>query len=166
MNTAFVELIAFQRSLKELVATVDATYAKQHEEFYVGLEGSFGSKHVTPRTLTSRLLGSMVCVEGIITKCKFYSCDVWRESLKGGGGVGASLPTCPYSSVGSLVRPKVVRSVHYCPTTQKTMEKKYTDMTSLDAFLSSSVYPTKVSCRGLALLSVVDRDVCFPRVQE
>lgn len=85
MNTAFVELIAFQRSLKELVATVDATYAKQHEEFYVGLEGSFGSKHVTPRTLTSRLLGSMVCVEGIITKCKFYYCDVWRESLKGGG---------------------------------------------------------------------------------
>lgn len=70
MTSAFVELIAFQRSLKELVATVDATYAKQHEEFYVGLEGSFGSKHVTPRTLTSRLLGSMVCVEGIITKCR------------------------------------------------------------------------------------------------
>lgn len=112
MNSAFVELIAFQRSLKELVATVDATYAKQHEEFYVGLEGSFGSKHVTPRTLTSRLLGSMVCVEGIITKC-------------------------------SLVRPKVVRSVHYCPATKKTMERKYTDMTSLDAFPSSAIYPTK-----------------------
>uniref|UniRef100_H3DPC1 DNA replication licensing factor MCM3 n=1 Tax=Tetraodon nigroviridis TaxID=99883 RepID=H3DPC1_TETNG len=112
MSSAFVELIAFQRSLKELVATVDATYAKQHEEFYVGLEGSFGSKHVTPRTLTSRLLGSMVCVEGIITKC-------------------------------SLVRPKVVRSVHYCPATKKTMERKYTDMTSLDAFPSSAIYPTK-----------------------
>lgn len=77
MNTAFQELIAFQRSLKDLVASVDATYAKQHEEFYVGLEGSFGSKHVTPRTLTSRLLGSMVCVEGIITKCKLL-CDLWR----------------------------------------------------------------------------------------
>ena len=45
---------------------------------------------------------------------------------------------------GSLVRPKVVRSVHYCPATKKTMERKYTDMTSLDAFPSSAIYPTKV----------------------
>ncbi|MEQ2159931.1 MCM DNA helicase complex subunit, partial [Goodea atripinnis] len=43
----------------------------------------------------------------------------------------------------SLVRPKVVRSVHYCPATKKTMERKYTDMTSLDAFPSSAIYPTK-----------------------
>ncbi|XP_042338237.1 zygotic DNA replication licensing factor mcm3, partial [Plectropomus leopardus] len=112
MNNAFEELLAFQRALKDLVASVDATYAKQYEEFFIGLEGSFGTKHVTPRTLTSRLLGSMVCVEGIITKC-------------------------------SLVRPKVVRSVHYCPATKKTMERKYTDMTSLDAFPSSAIYPTK-----------------------
>ncbi|KAL7388857.1 hypothetical protein ABVT39_022006 [Epinephelus coioides] len=112
MNNAFEELLAFQRALKDLVASVDATYAKQYEEFFIGLEGSFGNKHVTPRTLTSRLLGSMVCVEGIITKC-------------------------------SLVRPKVVRSVHYCPATKKTMERKYTDMTSLDAFPSSAIYPTK-----------------------
>ncbi|TMS12183.1 DNA replication licensing factor MCM3 [Larimichthys crocea] len=112
MSNAFEELLAFQRALKDLVASVDATYAKQYEEFYIALEGSFGTKHVTPRTLTSRLLGSMVCVEGIITKC-------------------------------SLVRPKVVRSVHYCPATKKTMERKYTDMTSLDAFPSSAIYPTK-----------------------
>ncbi|KAM3860931.1 DNA replication licensing factor MCM3 [Diretmus argenteus] len=112
MNNAFEELLAFQRALKDLVASVDATYAKQYDEFFVGLEGSFGSKHVTPRTLTSRLLGSMVCVEGIITKC-------------------------------SLVRPKVVRSVHYCPASKKTIERKYTDMTSLDAFPSSAIYPTK-----------------------
>lgn len=50
---------------------------------------------------------------------------------------------------GSLVRPKVVRSVHYCPATKKTMERKYTDMTSLDAFPSSAIYPTKV--RSLAV---------------
>ncbi|MBN3296449.1 MCM3Z factor, partial [Amia calva] len=112
LNSAFEELLAFQRALKDLVASVDATYAKQHEEFFVGLEGSFGNKHVTPRTLTSRLLGRAVCVEGIVTKC-------------------------------SLVRPKVVRSVHYCPATQKTMERKYSDLTSLEPFPSSSIYPTK-----------------------
>lgn len=50
---------------------------------------------------------------------------------------------CGYLS-GSLVRPKVVRSVHYCPATKKVLERKYTDLTSFDAFPSSSVYPTKV----------------------
>ena len=45
---------------------------------------------------------------------------------------------------GSLVRPKVVRSVHYCPQTKKTLIRRYTDLTSLDAFPSSTVYPTKV----------------------
>ncbi|NXJ79022.1 MCM3 factor, partial [Trogon melanurus] len=112
LNNAFEELIAFQRALKDFVASVDATYAKQYEDFYIGLEGSFGSKHVSPRTLTACFLSCIVCVEGIVTKC-------------------------------SVVRPKIVRSVHYCPATKKTIERRYTDMTSLDAFPSSSVYPTK-----------------------
>ncbi|KAJ6659649.1 hypothetical protein lerEdw1_018618 [Lerista edwardsae] len=112
LNSAFEELVAFQRALKDFVASVDATYSKQFEEFYIGLEGSFGSKHVTPRTLTSQFLSCIVCVEGIVTKC-------------------------------SLVRPKIVRSVHYCPATKKTIERRYTDLTSLEAFPSTAVYPTK-----------------------
>lgn len=43
----------------------------------------------------------------------------------------------------SLVRPKVVRSVHYCPETKKVIERKYTDLTSLEAVPSSAAYPTK-----------------------
>ncbi|KAK0403830.1 hypothetical protein QR680_017145 [Steinernema hermaphroditum] len=43
----------------------------------------------------------------------------------------------------SSVRPKVVRSVHYCPATGKTLERKYTDLTSYDAFPTSTVYPTE-----------------------
>lgn len=70
LKNAFVELVAFQRALKDLVASIDATYAKQFEEFHVGFEGSFGSKHVSPRTLSARFLGNLVCVEGIVTKCK------------------------------------------------------------------------------------------------
>lgn len=50
-----------------------------------------------------------------------------------------------YCLLGSLVRPKVVRSVHYCPQTKKTLVRRYTDLTSLDAFPTSSVYPTKVT---------------------
>ncbi|KAK7487331.1 hypothetical protein BaRGS_00021420 [Batillaria attramentaria] len=112
LESSFEELLCFNRALKEFVASIDPIYSKQNEEFYVGFEGSFGSKHVTPRSLTSKYLGNLVCVEGIVTKC-------------------------------SLIHPKVVRSVHYCPATKKTLERRYTDMTSLDARPSGGIYPTK-----------------------
>jgi len=112
LNKSFEEVSAFQRALKEFVGSIDATYAKETSEFFIGLEGSFGSKHVTPRTLTARNLGNLVCLEGIVTKC-------------------------------SLVRPKVVKSVHYCPATSKTMERTYTDLTSFDAFPTTAAYPTQ-----------------------
>ena len=112
IDNSFEELGCFQRALKEFVSAIDATYSKNFDEFLVGFDGSFGANHVSPRTLLSTYIGSMVCVEGIVTKC-------------------------------SLINPKVVRSVHYCPATKKIIERKYTDMTSLDAFPSSSVYPTK-----------------------
>lgn len=112
LSNAFDELFAFHKALKEYVFTVAHEYAKDHDEFFVAFEGSFGAKHVTPRSLSSRHLGNLICVEGIVTKC-------------------------------SLVKPKVVRSVHYCEITQKVIERKYSDLTSMDAFPSSSVYPTK-----------------------
>ncbi|CAG9818374.1 unnamed protein product, partial [Phaedon cochleariae] len=112
LTKAFEEQKAFQTALKEYVMTVSSDFAKDSEEFFVAFEGSFGNKHVTPRSLTSRYLGNLICVEGIVTKC-------------------------------SLVNPKVVRSVHYCPTTKKVMERKYTDVTSFEAVPSSAVYPTQ-----------------------
>jgi DNA replication licensing factor MCM3 len=112
IENSFEELGCFQRALKEFVSAVDATYAKNFDEFLVGFDGSFGANHVSPRTLISSFIGTMICVEGIVTKV-------------------------------SLINPKVVRSVHYCPATKKVIERKYTDMTSLDAFPSSSAYPTK-----------------------
>ncbi|XP_049870494.1 DNA replication licensing factor Mcm3 [Pectinophora gossypiella] len=112
LETAFEEQIAFQRALKDYVSSIDPTYAKHQEEFFVAFSGSFGTKHVTPRSLTSRFLGNLICLEGIVTRV-------------------------------SLVRPKVVRSVHYCPATKKVMERKYTDLTSFEAFPSTAVYPTK-----------------------
>lgn len=112
LSNACDEQLAFGRAVKEYVATVDPTYAKQHEDFFVGFEGCFGNRHVTPRSLTSIYLGNLVCVEGIVTKV-------------------------------SLIHPKVVRSVHYCPATKKVMERKYTDLTSFEAVPSSAIYPTK-----------------------
>jgi len=112
LNDSQEEMIGAQNALKEFVGYADTTYAKKVEEFYIGFEGSFGSKHVSPRSLSARNLGNLVCCEGIVTKC-------------------------------SLVSPKVVKSVHYCPKTAKTMERRYTDLTSLNPFPSSTAYPTK-----------------------
>jgi len=112
MENAFDEIIAMQRALKEVVGSIDPSYAKETREFHVGFEGSFGSRHVTARTLTSSHINNLVCIEGIVTKV-------------------------------SLVRPKVLTSVHYCPATTKSMERNYSDLTSLDAFPSTSAYPTQ-----------------------
>lgn len=69
-------LPAFDAALKEVVLAVhDATrhaYA-QDAQFYVGLRGSFGDHHVNPRTLRATMLGKMISVEGIVTRCKFFN---------------------------------------------------------------------------------------------
>jgi DNA replication licensing factor MCM3 len=39
LSNSFEELLAFNKALKELVASADAVYSKQHEEFFIGLEG-------------------------------------------------------------------------------------------------------------------------------
>ncbi|KAH0544139.1 DNA replication licensing factor Mcm3 [Cotesia glomerata] len=111
LENSFEEQMAFQNALKQFISTLDTDYAKGNVDFFIGFEGSFGNRHVTPRTLTSRFLSNLVCVEGIVTKC-------------------------------SLVRPKIVRSVHYCSATKSVMERAYTDLTSYDAFPGSAVYPT------------------------
>ena len=75
LNNAFEEQLAFQKALKEYVFTVSPDYGKLHEELFIAFEGSFGNKHVTPRSLHSQYLGNLVCVEGIVTKCKV---QLWR----------------------------------------------------------------------------------------
>ncbi|GAQ91450.1 DNA replication licensing factor MCM3 component [Klebsormidium nitens] len=80
--------------------------------WHIGFEGPFGSYHVTPRNLLSNLLGSMVKVEGIVTKC-------------------------------SLVRPKVVKSAHYCPATKDFVFREYRDVTSSSGMPTGATYPTR-----------------------
>ena len=112
LEDAFDEIVAIQRALKEYVGAIDPTYAKETSDFFVGFEGAFGGRHLTARSLTSRYINNLVCVEGIVTKV-------------------------------SLVRPKVVTSVHFCPATAKSTERQYSDLTSLDAYPTSAAYPTQ-----------------------
>ncbi|KAJ4981873.1 hypothetical protein NE237_032710 [Protea cynaroides] len=102
----------FSDALTEVTRNIDPKYLKEGEQVLVGFEGPFVSRRVTPRELLSNFIGSMICVEGIVTKC-------------------------------SLVRPKVVRSVHYCPTTSAFITREYRDITSNIGLPTGSVYPTR-----------------------
>jgi len=88
-----------------------ATPERLCKEYFIGYEGAFGSHKVTPRQLTTILIGKLVCVEGIVTKL-------------------------------SLVRPKLVESVHYCPKTNVTHTKHHRDATSLAGPATAPVFPT------------------------
>ena len=39
LANSFEEMVAFQNALKELIASADPGYSKQHEEFFIGMEG-------------------------------------------------------------------------------------------------------------------------------
>ncbi|KAJ7968909.1 DNA helicase [Quillaja saponaria] len=102
----------FCDAVTDAARAIDPKYLKEGEQVLVGFEGPFVSRRVTPRALLSEFIGSMVCVEGIITKC-------------------------------SLVRPKVVKSVHFCPTTKNFTTREYRDITSNMGLPTGSVYPTR-----------------------
>ncbi|GLT68372.1 hypothetical protein SLA2020_406120 [Shorea laevis] len=102
----------FCDAVTEAARSIDPMYLKEEEHVLVGFKGPFVSRRVTPRELLSEFIGSMVCVEGIVTKC-------------------------------SLVRPKVVKSVHYCPDNGNFTTREYRDITSNNGLPTGSVYPTK-----------------------
>ncbi|XP_077250981.1 DNA replication licensing factor MCM3-like [Tasmannia lanceolata] len=102
----------FSDALTDVTRNVDPKFLKEGEQVLIGFEGAFGFHKVTPRDLLSGFIGTMVRVEGIITKC-------------------------------SLVRPKVVKSVHYCPTTGSFTTREYRDITSNIGLPTGSVYPTR-----------------------
>ncbi|XP_074272428.1 DNA replication licensing factor MCM3 homolog 3-like [Silene latifolia] len=102
----------FADAVTEVTKNIDPKFLKEGETVSVGFEGPFVSRRVTPRDLLSQFIGSMVCVEGIVTKC-------------------------------SLVRPKVVKSVHFCPSSGKFMSREYRDITSTTGLPTGSVYPTR-----------------------
>ena len=114
MQRPMEALPAFDQALRETVQNISPTYDRELDhDMHVGIDGSLGAHMLNPRLLTARFLGSLVCVEGIITKC-------------------------------SLVRPKVVKSVHFCESTGAFHKREYRDSTTPGAFMpTSTVYPTK-----------------------
>ena len=107
-------LPAFDLALRNVSQNVHE--ADKHEieskGYRVGLSGSFGDHHVSPRTLRATHIGQMISLEGIVTRC-------------------------------SLVRPKMLRSVHFCPETSLFHARDYRDATTSTSNLAptSSITP-------------------------
>jgi DNA replication licensing factor MCM3 len=143
---------AFDKALKEIVQAMDTSPELQQAlastgrvledaTFYVGFEGSFGENFLSPRFVTARHLNQLICLEGIVTRCeyRYRVIPVYNFTrhiiLK---------INCIYL-LGSLVRPKVAKSVHYCEKTQLFTTREYRDGTGLSQALpTSSIYPKTV----------------------
>lgn len=63
------EEISFKHALKAYISLVDAAYSCKFDEFFIGIKGCFGTRYVTPRTINSKLLGNLVCLEGVVQSC-------------------------------------------------------------------------------------------------
>lgn len=116
-------LPVFERAMQDLIMGIRQDLAgnkRRLADFRIGLDGAFGSRHVSPRGLNAGLVGGVVKVDGIVTRA-------------------------------SVVRPRLVLSVHYCPITKKFHEKTFRDNASVsslavftqNAGMPGSSYPTK-----------------------
>lgn len=118
MLTPIEFIPAAEKALQEYIAALPEKPASANLEgaqWHVGFEGSFGEFHTNPRSLTARMIGRLVAVDGIVTSC-------------------------------SLVRPKMLKSVHYCEKKKSFLEREYRDATMISNNLptTSNTYPTTV----------------------
>lgn len=59
----------FSDALDQAARNANPKYLHEEEEVHLGFEGQFGFHRLTPRELLSPFLGTLVSVEGIVTKC-------------------------------------------------------------------------------------------------
>ncbi|CAM9104625.1 unnamed protein product [Discosporangium mesarthrocarpum] len=116
-------MYALREATRDVALSMDPSFNKilKDKVIHIGFEGSFGHQHVSPRGLVASFLRTLVCVEGIVTKC-------------------------------TSVRPKLVKSVHFNPTTKEHTFREYRDSTALELGINdggrknlptTTLYPTK-----------------------
>ncbi|KAL5534587.1 hypothetical protein ACEPAG_1050 [Sanghuangporus baumii] len=115
-------LPAAEDALLTIVKTVydPEKYSLAEKGYKVGLSGSFGDQHVSPRTLRATHVNKMVSIDGIVTRC-------------------------------SLVRPKMLKSVHYCAETGQFHAREYRDATATSNLPPTSSITPQVDDDGHVL---------------
>eukprot|EP00842_Homolaphlyctis_polyrhiza_P004216 jgi/Hompol1/4796/HPOL_001845-RA len=78
-------LPAFDRALAGVVAAhwdeqeMGASFEEAGGKYHIGLEGAFGAHQLSPRALNASHLGTIVCLEGIVTRCSLVRPKVARS---------------------------------------------------------------------------------------
>lgn len=89
----------------------------------------------------------MVCMEGIVTRCKSSAPSRSREHSASHLAAGLRADDPDRARAGNLVRPKLQESIHYCPSTTSFHRRQYTDRLSAAAAggapPSSTTFPTE-----------------------
>ncbi|KAK4347349.1 hypothetical protein RND71_033688 [Anisodus tanguticus] len=141
-SRVIMDLADFYIDIGDMIRTHNPKYLKEGEQVLVGFTGPFVSRRVTPRELLSRFIGSMIHSMGVevnesVGRLNTFPSHLVLQVLVKTMKMRNHLPGC------SLVRPKVVKSVHFCPTTEKFKAREYRDITSNVGLPTGSVYPTR-----------------------
>ena len=62
-------LPAFEKGLNDIIGDIDSSYRSNHGDVKIAFQGTMVTAQTGPRDLSSRLLGKLVRVDGILTKC-------------------------------------------------------------------------------------------------
>ena len=101
-------------AVSEVARNLDPKFLKEGERVMVGFSGPFGFHRVTPRDLMSSFIGTMVCVEGIVTKCIDSLCLSGKKQLHFRcHGSSSNHTTCwgAFGSRGTKLRSKTLEQV-------------------------------------------------------
>ena len=91
-------LPAFDDALQTIAKLVHdpEKHEVEGKNYRIGLSGSFGDHHVSPRTLKAEHLGKMISLEGIITRCSL----VRPKMLKSVAAAFVKAANAPFTTAG------------------------------------------------------------------
>jgi DNA replication licensing factor MCM3 len=64
----------FDKAFKDICLSLQDPLKERIDDksFYVGLQGSFGEHEVRPGSLNALHIGSLISIEGIVTRCNLF----------------------------------------------------------------------------------------------
>jgi DNA replication licensing factor MCM3 len=129
MRNPMAYIRALRDAANEVATEENSKFSSSTKKLEVGFDGSFGDLHVSPRGLLSNCLRSLVCVEGIVTKCSVVRPKVTKS--------------VHYCEATGEVSDKVYRDATSIEIGLPRIDRDGTEMEDIILGITNSVYPTK-----------------------
>ncbi|GMH78018.1 hypothetical protein TrVE_jg9723 [Triparma verrucosa] len=120
---------ALRDAVNDLAEEDSDKFKASEAKVEVGFEGSFGQLHVSPRGLRSSCLRSLVCVEGIVTKCSAVRPKVTKS--------------VHYCEKTGQTTDKIYRDATSLELGLPRIDRDGTEMQDTILSITNAVYPTK-----------------------